>query len=318
MRVFRGIPPAKRQEGVGSGPAPTVPVEVSAAALPDVNANGTLVAVQLRAQSVRPADNAPLSVNVLAGSFDRDGKPLSSQSQRVQVALPPDGSPAFVYEIVSQLRLLLGRHEVRVAVEESARRVSGSAYTYVEVPDFARSPLSLSGAMLGRSDARPAQDTTIPIVPTLRRTFRSADSVTSWVRAHKAGSSPLQPVTVTGRVVDGADRTVFQQEGRLFAAGDGRSADFTFELLLSTLAPGLYLLRIEAAGGPKHTARREIPFEVAGDTMPAPVSSTLDPRRILAVAAKYLAQYEKDVSAVVAEETYVQRIASSRESPEGS
>jgi hypothetical protein len=39
------------------------------------------------------ADNAPLSVNVLAGSFDRDGKPLSSQSQRGQVALPPDGSP---------------------------------------------------------------------------------------------------------------------------------------------------------------------------------------------------------------------------------
>ena len=174
----------------------------------------------------------------------------------MQVALPPDNGPAFVYEIVSQLRLKPGRHEVRAAVEENGRRVAGSAYTYVEVPDFARSPLSLSGAMLGLSDERPAQDTTIPIVPTLRRRFRSAESVTAWVRAHQGNSSPLQPVTVIGRVVDGADRTVFQQDGRLFAAGGGRSADFTFELPLSTLAPGPYLLRIEAARGPKETARR--------------------------------------------------------------
>jgi VWFA-related protein len=307
-------PPSLVKAMAGLWPATTVPVEVSAAALPDVNASGTLVAVQLRAQGVRPADNAPLSVNVLAGAFDRDGKPLSSQSQRVQVVLPPGESQAFVYEIVSQLRLEPGRHEVRVAVEESSRRVAGAAYTYVEVPDFARIPLSLSGAVLGLSDERPAQDATIPIVPTLRRRFRSTESVTAWVRAHQGGGSPLQPVTVTGRIIDGADRTVFQQDGRLFAAGGDRSADLTFALPLSTLAPGPYLLRIDAARGSKETARREIPFEVAGDSLTAPASSTLDVRHVLAAAAKYLAQYERDVSAIVAEETYVQRIASSRES----
>jgi VWFA-related protein len=309
-------PPSLVKAMAGLWPATTVPVEVSAVAVPDVNANGTLVTVQLRAQAVRPADNGPLSVNVLAGSFDRDGKPLSSQTQRVRVELPPDDSPAFSYEIVSQLRLKPGRHEVRVAVEESVRRLAGSAYTYVQVPDFARSSFSLSGAMLGLSDKPPAPGSTIPIVPTLRRRFRTMESVTAFVTAHEGGDSRVQPVNVTGKVVDGADRTVLERETTLFTTGSGRSENFSFEIPLSAFAPGAYLMRIEAAAAQK-TTRREIRFEVIGENLTAPTPSTSDPRIILAAAAKYLAQYEKDVSAVVAEETYVQRIAgvgASRES----
>jgi hypothetical protein len=66
-----------------------------------------------------------------------------------------------------------GRHEIRVAAEDSARDVRGSVYTYVDVPDFAKAPLSFSGVVLGTSSATPQKilGDLFPITPTAQREF---------------------------------------------------------------------------------------------------------------------------------------------------
>ncbi len=51
------------------------------------------------------------------------------------------------YELLSRLPLKPGRYEVRVGIEGGGARAA-SVYTYVDVPDFAAVPLSLSGAVL--------------------------------------------------------------------------------------------------------------------------------------------------------------------------
>jgi hypothetical protein len=57
--------------------------------------------------------------------------------------------------------LKTGRHEIRVAAENPERHLVGSVYTYVDVPDFAKDPISMSGVVLGRGRPSRAACSTI-------------------------------------------------------------------------------------------------------------------------------------------------------------
>ena len=86
----------------------------------------------------------------------------------------------------SRLRVDPGRHEIRVAAEDPSRHVVGSVYTYADVPDFAKAPISLSGVILGLRPARPDGPfrDLCPLEPTARREFASASHVTAFVRVY--------------------------------------------------------------------------------------------------------------------------------------
>ncbi len=135
-------------------PATQIPMGVTTAAFATPGASGATVLVVARAQE-SGAQNQPTQVNVLTGAYDRDGKPLATQVQTVMVAPSPAGQKVFQYEALSRLRLDPGRHEIRVAAEDPSRHLVGSVYTYADVPDFAKAPISLSGVVLGARPARP-------------------------------------------------------------------------------------------------------------------------------------------------------------------
>jgi VWFA-related protein len=308
-------------------PATKLPLAVTASAFADPDNGEASVAVVARAQHRGDAGRGqssglergePLVADILAAAYDRDGKPLSTHVQKLRVTAPAESPREFAYEALAKLSLKPGRHEVRVAVEEPGH-VSGSVYTYVEVPDFAKTPLSLSGVVLGSAKPLDGSPLTslLPVTPTARRQFRRTDEVSVFVRAYQGGGDPVRPIAVTARILDRSDSVVVERQTTLFdgAGGTGQSSDYTFDLPLAALPPGSYLLMIEAAGA-KDRARRDVTFEVVDPVRmtAAPVPPALLANSVLRTAASYLQQYEHDVSALVAEEDYVQRLPNDRQS----
>jgi hypothetical protein len=94
----------------------------------------------------------------------------------------------------------------------------------------------------------------VPVVPTVARAFTHDDAVRAFLRIYQPRDP--QPVTVTTRVIDTANRTVVEQRSDLSAdAFLAHSADVDVPLPLSQLAPGHYLLTIKAARGEAHVER---------------------------------------------------------------
>ncbi len=105
--------------------------------------------------------------------------PSIQRHQTVSIALPSNASGDVPYEVLSRLTLKPGRYEIRVALDASPTQ-RASVYTYVDVPDFAEQPLSLSGVVLAASPAPPSAPVNafkdlLPIVPTARREFARTD-----------------------------------------------------------------------------------------------------------------------------------------------
>jgi hypothetical protein len=103
----------------------------------------------------------------------------------------------------------------------------------------------------------------LPIVPTTRREFTPADRVSAFVRVYQQSKTPA-PVEVRVGIVDEAGAVLMDRVENIPAesfAGDN-SSDVTFELPLSRLRSGSYLLTIETPGRNNTVIRRDVRFEV--------------------------------------------------------
>jgi len=243
-------------------PETRLPMSVTAAAFESPGAAGAAVAVVARAQEpAQPATDRAARVTVMAGAFGREGETLATQVQTITVRPAAAGQKVFQYEVSSRLQLKSGRHEIRVAAEDPDRHLVGSVYTYVDVPDFAKEPISMSGVVLGTraSEADSAFHDLMPVTPTTRRQFATSDRVTAFVRAYQAEKDDPLPITITARIVDSSNRRVFEAKK---PSSDRRSVDYRFELPLSSLSPGQYLLTIEATRKSNQKAHRDVVFAV--------------------------------------------------------
>jgi VWFA-related protein len=253
-----------------SGVLPRADLPLSVVAAPFALPGGaeSAVAVVLGVHQPRPSElDTKNPVKTLTAAFDRNGRSVQSETRTLAVTWKPDASGNMPYELLSRLTLKPGRYELRLAVDASVN-LRGSVYTYVDVPDFAEQPLSLSGIVVGAQPVSlsvPADTfaNLLPIVPTARRAFTTGDRVSAFVRLYEASKKPHMPASLTTRVVDVHD-TVVSTDTVAFDAdrfSEGRGADHRIELPLSSLAKGEYLLTVEATAG-QLTARRGLRFTV--------------------------------------------------------
>jgi len=216
----------------------------------------------------RLADRPVRSFRVVTTAFDQDAnfKARGSSSQMLDVSASAASSTAPEYQLVSHLMLPRGHYQIRVATEGGGQ--SGSVFADVDVPDFAKSPVSLSGLILthARSSALAGMDLVanlIPVVPTVDREFRPGRAASAFLRVYQGGSKPPIGIRVTSTIVDDRNRTVLDKttflEGSRFTSN--RGADFTIELPLASLEVGEYLLTIEATLG-KTVVTRDARFVV--------------------------------------------------------
>jgi VWFA-related protein len=193
-------------------PEDDIPLELSLT--PMAGSAGTELAVVLGVTHLgggEAGSAASEDVDVVARILDHYGRPRGIERRTVRLALNQAGSGGR-YELLSRLQIAPGRYEIRLGVE--AGDLSGSVYGYVDVPDFAREPLAVSGWMLTVSPA-PARapqalfENLLPVVPTSRRTFTAADTVEGLLRIYHGGAAtPAAPVTVETTVLDAAGTAV--------------------------------------------------------------------------------------------------------------
>jgi hypothetical protein len=213
----------------------------------------------------RPATAA---ATVFVGAFDRNGKSLSDTTQTLSIPVAPRAGRLVEYEAIGRLVLKPGRYEIRAAIDDTSLGASGSVYGYVEVPDFAREPVTLSGILLeaapidGPAQRPPAGDS-VPIVPTARRVFTRGEHVTAFVREHQGLTHEVMPGYLHVSIVNSSDRRVFGQELRVVPEqfGSNRATDYLFEVPLSTLEPGEYLLLVETRHG-NLQVQRDLRFRI--------------------------------------------------------
>jgi hypothetical protein len=251
---------------VGVLPMTATPLRMSAAAFAVAKKPGAAVAIALSVRSPTAASGATQHVSVLANAFDLEGQPVAFERQTLNVSVSPNpgGMP---FEILSRLALPPGRYDVRVGVQIGEEQ-PGSVYAFVDVPNFAKDDLSLSGLVFERT--RPLTVASerglvdlLPVVPTTARDFARTDRVAAFLRAYQGGGGRLAPAQVVSRVVNDQDETVFEQKTPLGEErfGQGRAADYHLDLPLARLIAGDYLLTLDVTLG-KRDIRRDVRFTV--------------------------------------------------------
>jgi hypothetical protein len=136
------------------------------------------------------------------------------------------------------------------------------------VPDYAKAPLTLSGLVLassGAPQASLASDAKLRAIlgadPTTDRRFARRDTLTAYVEAYTDAKNRVEDVAVTATITTGQGAKVRSEPIARGASEAGRAA-FTVRLPLADLAPGDYVLTIDAKTG-KRTATRQVGFVVS-------------------------------------------------------
>ena len=261
-------PPTELEKAfAGALPSGSLPLDVSVA--PFAAADGKQGVVVVTTGVRRPVRDATTveKLDVRTAAFTvGETKERASHRQGAEITLRPNASGERRVELYSRLALKPGRYEIRSAAETSGS--AGGVFTQLEVPDFSKARLSLSGLVLGfaRSGDTDGLADLLPIVPTAARAFPRSGQIAAFVRVYQGGKDAPVPVQMHVRIVDAATQAIVDESMVLDPTrfGSRRAADCPFQLPLSKLGDGEYLLTIEAAAG-KNTARREVRFAVRSD-----------------------------------------------------
>jgi len=245
---------------------------------PSPNATLTIVA-EISGKDLALTEKEGKFTNVLDMSYilvNPEGKVVAANKDTINMGLKPE-----TYKRVMQVGFRLqtdvdvppGRYSLRLAVHEIGGRV-GSVFTDLVVPDFLAEPLTMSGLAVtsltagqvptaGKSGVRDL----LPAPPTTAREFTAADQlvVLAEVYDNLGAQSHAVEITTTLRSDDG--KTVFSntEQRRSSELGGPRGGyGYTSKVPLKDLAPGLYVLKVEARAslGKPLSIAREVQFRI--------------------------------------------------------
>ena len=162
----------------------------------------------------------------------------------------------------SRTTMPAGRYQLRVGARNPVSGKTGTVFYDIVVPDFSKDPLMTSGLLVSSLPGPTSPDVLTPqrdpvsekllgAPPTSRRTFAQAETL-AWMAEIYDNSLPKQPkqIDVSARLIDEAGRDAFASRD-LLANGEGgapkwQTFGYTGRIPLKDIAPGRYLLRIEA------------------------------------------------------------------------
>jgi VWFA-related protein len=262
-------PPAESTKALmGVLPKADLPVRVTAASFAVPGQSEALVAVTLGVGEPAVTSRTRDYIDVQIRAFTPQGAQRAMVRHRVDALLSPNRAGDSLTEVVSQLRLKPGAYELRVSAYSERMGTAGSVYVDLDVPDFAKAPLSLSGALL-MSVPKPEAvlpeplPPLLPVAPTSQRDFARNAIVRAHVRAYQGGKLPVAPVTMRTTILDDRSAAVVDRMETLEVErfGVSRSADVRIDVPVGQLEPGWHLLRIEATTFAA-TERRDVRFRV--------------------------------------------------------
>jgi VWFA-related protein len=217
-----------------------------------------------------------LEISVLA--IDDNGKSRGGDRTVLNLGLKPETKERVAAGgIRTHTRLALepGRYQIRVAARETGAGRIGTVNYDLEVPDFSKPPISMSGLLLTAASAQRLmtakvdQELTqvLPAPPTAAREFPVGDTLALFAEVYDNAPKPTHIVDLKASVLADDGRVVFSTaEERSSDELQGKSGGYGFriQIPLKDVTPGLHVLRVEARSRASNDAPvvRELMFNV--------------------------------------------------------
>jgi hypothetical protein len=229
------------------------------------------LAVELQGAGLEftPQPNSLLSDSIELSYFalSDEGKAMRGTRSALNLAVRPDTYQrirAQGIRVNSRTTLAPGRYQLRVGARDPNTGQSGTVFADLLVPDFTKEPLMMTGALLSSSRAAevftpqhdPLAEKLLTTPPTTSREFGQNETVTWLAEVYdNLPAQQLRQINLSARVISETGREVFSARDALSNGGSAKSWNaysYTGRIPLADIAPGRYLLRLEAsntAGG---------------------------------------------------------------------
>jgi len=254
--------------GLMDGPA--LPLRASVVPLnlasPDASEAEVAIVLTMRVPPTIRSVTDPLTV---VHNVYTDGDPGPPVKTELPLTLHSGTDDTRRYDTFSKLVLAPGRYEIRLNAFSPTLDRGGTVFAEVEIPDFTRSGVTMSGVALGTKRGADesrgeALEDLLPLVPTSARDFAPSDAVTAFFRVFQGGSEPVAPVTLQILLLDMTNTTVVDKSETIpiESFGTGRSASHQIDLPLSGLKRGPHVFSITARLPSGTQARRDVVFRI--------------------------------------------------------
>jgi hypothetical protein len=259
-------------------PAAGLPLAAHAVAFPAATDNVSVtVEIAPGALAFTPrGDKRFNALDVAILPVDTAGRTHGLTQGHPQLTLAPEMADTVVargLRLSHRLTLGPGEYQLRIGVREIGGGAAGSVLCDLVVPDPAVPGLAMTPIVASTSSAvsvpsaynDPGLLWALGGPPTTARTFDRTDTLSAYVELVDAGAAAVRDVDILTVIRDARGRDVVRSpqpraNGRVAA---GRSFAYAADLPLKALAPGRYVLRIEArASGLAEPLAREVTFDV--------------------------------------------------------
>ena len=235
-----------------------------------------LFGVEMRGRDLRLANSDRLQLSYYA--IDAQGKVKGGSTDAMTMNLKPETKARieqYGVRMLNRLDLPPGRYQLRFAAHDSGGGAVGSVLYDLDVPDFVKSPISMSGiamtsqAAAARPTVRPDEQlrAVLPAPPVALRTFPQDDEVAVFAEIYDNSASTPHKVDITATVTTDEGKVLFKtDEERDSSDLGGKSGGYgyTTRIPMKDLAPGPYVLTVSARSrvSPNPTVQRQVRIHV--------------------------------------------------------
>jgi len=218
-----------------------------------------LFGVELRGRDLQLAQNAKLLLSYLA--IDQNGKIKGGNTDTLSMPNLKPETKARIEQtglrMLNRLDLPPGKYQLRVAAQDTNGGNVGSVQYDLSVPDFQKAPFSVSGLVLtsGLGAALPtvrADEQLKPVLPgppISLRSFPQNDEIALFAEVYDNEASKPHKVDIVTTITTDEGRVLFKTDETRDSSDLGGSRGgygYTTRIPLKELAPGKYVLKVEA------------------------------------------------------------------------
>ena len=217
------------------------------------------------------------SIDVAIAAAGADGKVKDSERGTLRLRLKPETRELVAehgIRLLSLLDLSPGMYQLRIAAVDNQGTTRGSVLYDLDVPDFSKGGLAMSGIVVMSSAARApligdlrGWEQRAPSPPVTTREFSSGDELIAAAEIYTIGAKPGQRLDVR-TTVENENGTVFfsHEETRSIEATNERARTYSHvaPIYAPSIPPGRYRLKVRAewSGAPDRPAVRQIPIAI--------------------------------------------------------
>jgi hypothetical protein len=219
------------------------------------------------------------SLELALVAVNQSGKTFSGGRNTLDLNMQPDTAKRAAvlgFRVISTIDLPPGRYTLRVGARENNTKKAGSVSYDLEVPDFTKEKLLMSSLALtsAASSAAPtarAKDPLQQLLPgplSTHREFPQADELALFAEVYDNNGNQPHKVRIQASLRAEGGQSVFQtseERDSTELKGSAGGYGFATRIPLKDVAPGLYVVRVEAQSqlGDRPTVMRESVIRVA-------------------------------------------------------